>query len=201
MVMENFKIIDFKFAKSTDKFDSKYQQSGAWSRVYEYIYVIDFIKGKKIKDFSIPKIHNSSWGYEGVHVIFRDELDTIGECLHSDICKSEFRETYEYNITTEKIEFENKFDFVVNISTIEHLTTKEERLNAIENLFKQVKVGGYLILTFDYPRVDILEIETLLGVKFIEDNPETRLNGENSLYPNIRYKDLNIVYLILEKNV
>jgi len=198
--MNNFKVIDFKFAKANDSYDLKYMQSGAWSRIYEYKFVTDFINSRKLKDFSIPKIHNSSWGYEGVHVIFRDELDKIGEYLHSDICKSEFRETYEYNITTEKKEFENKFDFVVNISTIEHLKTKEERLLAIENLFKQVKIGGYFVLTFDYPRVSIEEIENFLGIKLVEDDVKLRLNGENSKYPNEIYKNLNIVYLTLQKN-
>lgn len=193
--MKNFEIVDFRFADVDDNYDLKYD---AWSRIYEYPYVIDFIKWNMLKNMEKPKIHNSSWGFEGVHVIFRDELDVIGECVHSDIIHSTFRPTYFYDITTEKKEFENKFDFVLNVSTIEHLNTTRNRLLAIENLFKQVKTQGYLILTFDYPSVNLMEIETLLNSKC---KLSTKiLNGENSKNPNLRYKNLNIIFLILKKN-
>jgi hypothetical protein len=193
--MKNFKVVDFRFAETTDVCNLKY---GAWSRIYEYPYVIDLIKWNMLKNMEKPEIHNTSWGSEGVHVMFRDELDTIGKCVHSDIVSSEFRETYYYNITEESKEFENKFDFVLNVSTIEHLDTVKNRLLAIENLFKQVKVDGYLILTFDYPRVSLSEIESLVNFKCkVSTNI---LNGGNSAIPNVGYKDLNIVYLILKKN-
>jgi len=196
--MNKFKVIDFRFAKATDTHDDKYSQAGAWSRLFEYPYVIDFIKMHKLKDFSIPEIHNTSWGFEGIHVTFRDDLDLLGTAIHSDIRNSEFRETYYYDITEENKEFEKKFDFVVNVSTIEHLDTANNRLTAIKNLMKQVKVGGYLILTFDYPRVNLNEIETLVGVKC--KVPENALNGANSINPNQAYKDLNIVYLTLRND-
>ena len=193
--MKNFTIIDFKFAEVTDNFNLKYKE---WSRIYEYSYVIEFIRWNTLKDMEKPEIHNSSWGYEGVHVMFRDELDMIGKCTHSDIISSTFRETYYYNITEEKKEFENKFDFVLNISTIEHLNSVDERIMAIQNLYKQLKAGGYLILTFDYPRVNLTEIEELVQTKC--KIPINLLNGENSASPNNNYINLNIVYLIIQKN-
>jgi len=196
--MKNFKIIDFRFAEATDEHDVKYNQIGAWSRLFEYPYVINFIKMNKLKGFDITEIHNTSWGFEGIHVTFRDELDKLGTSIHSDIRNSEFRDTYYYDITKENKEFEKKFDFVVNVSTIEHLNTVGDRLKAIENLMKQVKAGGYLILTFDYPRVNLNEIETLVGRKC--DVPVNALNGSNSTNPNQAYKDLNIIYLILRNN-
>lgn len=193
--MKKFEVIDFRFAEITDKFDIKYS---AWSRVYEYKYVIDFIKEHKYNDFIIPEIHNTSWGFEGVHIIFRDELDLIGKSVHSDIVYSIYRDSNYYDITTENKEFENKFNFVLNISTIEHLNNIKERLIAIQNLFKQVKIGGYLILTFDYPRVNLLEIENLVNKRC--EVPINVLNGKNSVCPNKNYENLNIVYLILQKN-
>jgi SAM-dependent methyltransferase len=193
-IMENIDVIDFRFAEATDKFNVKYE---AWSRIYEYEYVLDFIKWNMYKGMEKPKIHNTSWGFEGVHVIFRDDLDLIGECVHSDIVHSNQRETYFYDITTENKVFENKFDFVLNVSTIEHLNIAKERVLAIQNLFKQVKNGGYLILTFDYPRVNLLEIESLVNSKCKE--PINPLNGKNSFCQNMNYKNLNIVYLILRK--
>lgn len=189
----NFEVIDFRFAKFTDNHDLKYK---AWSRIYEYQYVIDFIKINK--DISIPEIHNSSWGFEGVHVLFHDDLDLIGECIHSDIVHSEYRNTYYYDITTENREFANKFNFVINVSTIEHLETSDVIYKSIENLFKQVKPGGYLILTFDYPRVNLSEIESFIEHKCTYDVKDI-LNGSNSKIVDERYENLNIVYLILKK--
>ncbi len=197
-IMNNIEVIDFRFAEVTDNYDLKYKQDGAWSRIYEYLYVTEFIKLNKLKNLTIPEIHNSSWGFEGIHVIFRDELDILGKCVHSDIVHSDHRETYYYDIITENKDFVNKFDFVVNISTIEHLNTAKDRILSIQNLFKQVKAGGYLIMTFDYPRVNLVEIETLVGSKCHEKI--NVLNGENSINPNINYKNLNIIYLILKKN-
>lgn len=196
--MNNFTVIDFRFANANDLYDEKYVHKDIWSRLYEYYYVIDFIKWNQYKNMEKPKIHNTSWGFMGIHTMFRDELDTIGECVHSDIVHSKERVTYYYDITTEEKKFENNFDFVLNVSTIEHLDTKELRIVAIENLFKQVKPNGYLILTFDYPRVSLPEIETLINTKCkISENP---LNGINSVVKNINYKDLNIVYLVVRKN-
>lgn len=195
--MNNFAVIDFRFAKVNDPYDMKYGLKDLWSRLYEYKYVLDFIKWNMLKNMEKPKIHNTSWGYEGIHTTFRDELDVIGICIHSDIIYSTERNTYYYDITTEEKTFQNQFDFVLNISTIEHLDTIRQRIIAIENLYKQVKVGGYLILTFDYPRVSLLEIEGLINAKC--KLLINALNGGNSIVPNINYKDLNIVYLILRK--
>mgnify|MGYP005836988699 CR=1 FL=1 len=196
--MDKFSVVDFRFANANDQYDKKYAQKDIWSRLYEYHYVIDFIKWHMYKDMEKPKIHNSSWGFMGIHSMFRDELDSIGECVHSDIVYSSERPTYYYDITTEEKKFENSFQFVVNVSTIEHLDSKEKRIAAIENLFKQVMPNGYLILTFDYPRVSLSEIEKLVGEKCkVSENP---LNGENSVVQNLNYKELNIVYLILKKN-
>jgi len=195
--MKNFKVIDFRFADVNDNYDEKYAIDGVWSRLYEYHYVLNTIKMNMLKNMSKPKIHNSSWGFAGIHVPFRDELDGIGECIHSDIQNSDVRDTYYYDITMEEPEFENYYDFVLNISTIEHLDGKEKRFQAIENLWKQVKVGGYLILTFDYPRVNLSKIEVLIDFKCKQ--PINVLNGENSINPNKNYKDLNIIYLVLKK--
>lgn len=192
--MENYSVIDFRFARNSDEYNMKYNQLGAWSRIYEYEYVTNFILRNNISN---PIIHNSSWGFEGIHVKFRDELDLIGDCLHTDIVTSKYRDTTYYDITKIHEEWINKFNYVLNISTIEHLSSKVDRINAINNLFNQVKCGGYLVLSFDYPRVDLGEIESLVGVKCSDFND--RLNGSNSINPNNKYNDLNIVYLILKK--
>lgn len=186
------KVIDFRFLTLDDKNSSRYEN---WSRTYEYPVVINFIK----EHIGIgDKIHNSSWGFGGVHIPFSDDLDVISKnVLHSDITTSTHRETYYYDITKEKKEFENTFDFVLNISTIEHLNNKEERIASFKNLYNQVKTGGYLILTFDYPRVELHEFENLVGEKCKKEGEV--LSGANSIIKNDRYHDLNIILLIVQK--
>lgn len=196
--MKNFTVIDFRFANANDQYDVNYAQKNIWSRLYEYHYVLDFIRHNLNESTEKPKIHNSSWGFMGIHTMFRDELDTIGECVHSDISNSTERPTYYYDITVEEKSFENKFRFVLNISTIEHLINKEKRIVAIKNLYKQVEPNGFLIITFDYPSVNLFEIEQIVNAKCeLSSNP---LNGANSIIKNENYKNLNIVYLILKKN-
>lgn len=196
--MVNYKTIDFRFASKDDVHEPVFVLPHMWSRPYEYHYVLDFIRLNTLKDWGVPLIHNSSWGFEGVHVTFRDMLDEIGDCLHSDIVKSKFRDTFRYNITKENKDLENKFNFVINISTIEHLNGRGSRIAAIENLFKQVKPGGYLVITFDYPKANLSEIEELMRSKCII--VENALNGDNSVMPNKRCSGLNIVYLVLQKD-
>ena len=53
---------------------------------------------------------------------------------------------------------------VLNVSTIEHLPS-DKRLLSLKNLIDQLEDGGHLILTFDYPDIDILQIENFFGLK------------------------------------
>jgi SAM-dependent methyltransferase len=165
-----------------------------WSRAYEYPIVLENLKNDSKSNL---KIHNTSWGFKNVHVTFRDILDDIGECTHSDIVKSEYRDTFYYDITKEKNDFENKFDYVINVSTIEHLPSKKLQLTALKNLYKQVKKGGKLIVTFDYPRVDLKMIEEWVNTKC--NKPQSILNGSNSVAPDPRYKNLNVIFLVIKK--
>lgn len=194
------KVYDYRFCYKLDDYDLIYDDGSSWSRPYEYKYITNFIEDKinfnQQKEPKI-KIHNTSWGFEGVHIKFRDNLDQYGECLHSDIVKSEYRETYNYNITEDEFKFHNNFDFVINVSTIEHLSAEHQKL-ALMNLYKQVKVGGYLLLTFDYPRVPLNIINDTFNLKIKNDNLE-KLNGNNSIVKNEKYGNLNIVFLTVQK--
>lgn len=184
---------EFRFLKNDDIHNSKIYPN--WSRTYEYPIILNFLN-KKINNNE--KIHNSSWGFEGVHVKFRDELDKIADCLHSDIVNSNYRKTYYYDVLSKDYKLVNNFDFVINVSTIEHLSTSNDQIKALNNLYKQVKEGGYLIVTFDYPRVDLKLIEDWVDSNCKKDN--NILNGENSIYKNEKYKHLNIILLIIKKD-
>jgi SAM-dependent methyltransferase len=192
------KIIDYRFITTKDNANSEFN---SWSRVYEYQYCLDFINSNGMGDVTI---HNSAWGTDDKtkwascadHVLFREKLDKLGECIHSDLEESLKLETYKYDITKDHPEFNGKFDYVVNISVIEHLPI-EKQFEVIKNLLNQVKEGGHLICTFDFPRVPIKLLTEFLGVEIL-DNGE-RLCGSNSIKPNNRYEKLNVIGLIIKK--
>lgn len=203
-------IIDFGFFNYNEPYENKYSW---WSRIYEYDYVIKTIDSL-IKDKDIL-IHNTSWGYEGDHVIFKNTLDNIYKnSLHSDIKKSNINNTFIYDIT-KKIDdkYINYFDVVINISTIEEVPF--DNIQIIKNLFEQVKVNGYLIITFDFDEntknkngngsMNINEVLEFLkdainykDFSTISTNTNS-LNGINSVKPNSRYVNLNCGKLILKK--
>ena len=63
-------IIDFRFLMVSDNCDLKYN---AWSRIYEYPYVLNMLMNLGANKNS--KIHNSSFGFEGCHLLFKNDLD------------------------------------------------------------------------------------------------------------------------------
>ena len=90
------RVIEFKYLTRNDLFDKKYV---AWSRIYEYPYVLNMLTQLDANKNST--IHNTSWGFEGCHVTFKDDLDNLySNTLHSDIKKSSLKNTTVYDITT-----------------------------------------------------------------------------------------------------
>ena len=171
--MENFKIVKSEFITTDYKKEEKYKH---WSRIYEWPYVIDVIKEIKPKS-----IHNTSCGGldEGdcLHITFCKDIDSLcDKAIHSDIwggtyigteIKPEYDNFIYYDITES---FSGKNDMVLNISTLEHLP-KDKIINAIDNLLSQLNVNGHMILTFDYPDIDINIIEDYFQCKIkISDN-------------------------------
>lgn len=192
--MDGFEIIDYRFAITSDKYDDKYFAN--WSRPYEYKYVMDFILAHKSGDITI---HNTACGgHHDIHNIFRDELDKIGTCVHSDLVRTGNKEIQYYDIRNKHLGFKNTFDFVLNISTIEHVDS--DKIKIIENLFSQVKSGGYLVMTFDFPKIRPEVLEPLLGV--VCKKPDNCLTGVNSVSPNLDPEfNHEIVFLVLRKKI
>jgi SAM-dependent methyltransferase len=156
-------------------------------------------------------IHNTSWGFSGCHVLFKNDLDNIYKnTLHSDVIKSNFDNTMVYDIT-KKIEdkFLNCFDYVLNISTVEEVNSPN--VEVIKNLFEQVKQGGYLILTFDYDSnscntygngsINLTEVEDYVGQKCKGIDELNLLNCRISLIPsNCDWMyNLNCGLLVIQK--
>lgn len=144
-------IIEFRYINKNDCFDNSYPH---WSRKYEYPTVINEVK-KRFSEFkSPPKIHNSSWGFDiEHHTKFKNELERefiTHNVTNSDIIYNGVPNTCYHDITLPPNEnFKEQFDFVLNVSAVEEISGDHNTF--VQNLFEQVRPGGYLICTFDYP--------------------------------------------------
>jgi hypothetical protein len=181
--MENkFKIIKSEFITHKYNVNNKYIH---WSRIYEWSYVIE-----TIKDIKPKTIHNTACGGldEGdcLHLTFCRDIDELCDSTtHSDTWgggyigtdnKPDKNNFIYYDITKP---FDGKSDMVLNISTIEHLP-KDNIIESIDNLLNQLNKKGHLILTFDYPDIDIKTIEDYFNVEITKpDNSIT--NGRLSV--------------------
>jgi hypothetical protein len=199
--MYKMEVVEYRFLTTNDKYDLNYPW---WSRAYEYPFVLEQLQ--KLGASTSSKIHNTSWGFEGMHVRFKEVLDNeYSDCIHSDVRASILPKTMYYDITkTIESRYKNFFDFVINISTIEEVG--HDNISIIKNLFDQVKVGGYLILTFDYDKnvkteacgsINIDSVNEFTGMK-IEKN-KYMISGNNSAYIQHYYNNLNCGVLILKK--
>ena len=191
------KVLDFRFLSTEDICDDELFNDGhAWSRCYEYPIVLNLMD-KYLNTEST--VHNSSWGFQGIHTIFKESLDKkYKNVLHSDIKFSNLPNTMVYNILEEPPEkFKNYFDCVLNISTVEEVGGDHTQI--IKNLYNQVKAGGYLICTFDYPGIQLEKVENFINKKI--KIPKNLLNGSNSVVKNNRYSNLNCGLLVIENNI
>lgn len=164
----NYKIIRYEFITNEYPIEMKYVH---WSRMYEWKYVLDVLK-----TINPNSIHNTACGGlnsgDCLHLTFCKDINVFGNrVIHSDVWgrdnyigiknKPEGDNFIFYDITTDYID---KFDVVLNISTIEHLPQSQREI-AIKSLYNQVNIGGHLILTFDYPDVDLNEMEKIFKIQ------------------------------------
>ena len=185
-------LVEFRKLSTNDRYDLKYK---AWSRVYEYPVVLDCIsKYLGRKDILI---HNSSWGFKDVHIVFKEDLESNFESVvNSDILRSEEPNTAVLDITVQPPqEYINKFDAVINVSTVEEVDA--DHLEIIKNLLMQVRTGGYLIITFDLPGMQLRKLEKLFNINIACDSND--LNGKNSSAPEVRYSTFNCGLLVVKK--
>lgn len=185
-------ILEFRKIRLSDRYDKKY---GAWSRIYEYPLVLDKIKEHNNVDN--PKIHNTSWGFEGCHVTFKNDVDDLYiESYHSDIKPSTLPKTGVWDLTKEpNEEFVNNYDVVLNVSTMEEV--KFNHITIFNNMLKQVKDGGILVCTFDLPGLQLEKFEGLFKQKIERFDDE--LDGSVSVTPNNKYEHLSCGLLVIRK--
>jgi len=189
----SFEVLEYRKVRLSDRYDEKYE---AWSRIYEYPLVIDKIREHtSTTDISI---HNSSWGFNELHACFKNDLENeFKEVVNSDLLPSEVPNTVIWDITTRPPEeYLDRFDFVLNVSTVEEVDA--DHLMIIENLVSQVKPGGYLIMTFDMPGMQMAKLNKLLNKELVEF--EDNINGANSAIPLAKYSHLNCGLLVLRRD-
>lgn len=189
------KVLKFGFFDKDDKHDMKFQHEICWSRIYEYPFVLDEIKNTGIQS---PKIHNASWGFRDIHLVFKTWLDVHYDTLHSDVRGSTFYNTTHWDITKPSAH-KDYFDIVINISTIEEIPNGNHP-EIIQHHLDQLKPGGYFIFTFDYPGINLSAVEEFVGHKISE--PNLRLNPKNSVWPDRKLglpEEFYVGYMVLQK--
>ena len=185
-------ILEFK---SID-IDNKYDLDGKWwSRIYEYPLILDLLD--KYGAVNESKIHNTCWGFEGVHIWFKNILDNkYINNINSDIRLSNEPNTCIYNLTSlPEPEWIENFDFVINISTLEEV--KADHIEVFKNSFSMVKPGGYFLCTFDLPGLQLDKFEDYFKKKYeLTPNP---INGLNSKWPDKGAINLSCGYMVIKK--
>jgi hypothetical protein len=186
-------VLEFRKIVIDDIYDSLYDGRGVWSRGYEYPLVISRINQHYTEHNST--IHNTSWGFEGVHVLFKDELDRIFPgTVHSDIKGSSYPNTFIYDITQPPLD-DKQYDFVVNVSTLEEVSGSH--ISIFNNLFSMVKPGGIFIATFDLPGLQLSEFESLFNMPLKTDG--IPISGDVTRFKDLSSSHLTCGIMVLRK--
>ena len=99
--------------------------------------------------------------------------------------------------------WQDSFDFVVNVSTLEEVNTNH--VDIFNRLVYMTKPGGIIICTFDLPGLQIAKFEALFNQKYQQsDNHVTPSNSiVNGHYPHPSYMNYNmhlkVGYFIVQK--
>lgn len=187
-----FELVHFSYLDKKMEFELKW---GWWSRIYEYPLVLNQLKDLGWNRNSL--VHNTCWGSQGCHILFKNQLES--ECdfvTNSDVMKSQEPNTTILDLRhTPPDYWLNRFDFVLNVSTLEEI--RFSHIKIFENLLSMVKPGGHLIATFDLPGLDLEIFEELFqsNIKEVDE----RLNGENSPYKMSQFSNLEVGYLVVKR--
>lgn len=186
------KILEFRSINRSHRFDL---EGKFWSRIYEYPLVLDLLD--KYNKHTDPFIHNTCWGWEGVHIWFKNILETkYSNITNSDLKRSTEPNTCVYNLKSDpKEEWIEAFDFVLNISTLEE--TGGNHIDIFNKSFSMVKPNGYFIATFDLPGLQLHKFEDFFNIKYKIE--EDAINGSNSEAPQDKYKHLSCGYMVIQK--
>ena len=186
------KIELFRYLRTDSPHDDRYPH---WSRKYEYPTVLNEILKRK-SEFVTPTVHNSSWGFdEEHHQKFKNSLEAefgVVNVTNSDIIYRQIPNTCYHNITEPPNEnFREKFDFVLNVSALEEIPGDHDQY--LRNLYDQVKPGGYLICTFDYPGLRLSNLDNILD----NSDYENRLFRDTTGWINVG--EISVLLFVAKK--
>lgn len=146
---------------------------------------------------SASHVHNTCWGYQGEHVEFKEILDRSYRTTNSDLQPSSLPNTWVWDVTKKSpAEWNGEFDFCINISSIEEVYYASH-LQILKNLIEQLKHGGYLIITFDYPGMQLRALESFLGQRI--ESGSCPITGSNSAQPMPAFHHLKVGFLVIQK--
>lgn len=190
------KVLEFRYITKNDIFDDTFPH---WSRKYEYPTVMDYLF--EIYDNKEPpiKVHNTSMGFDvDHHIRFKTMLESFfGETnvVSSDLQPRYLPNSCVYDVTAyPSASFHEAFDCVLNISALEEIPG--DHVQHLLNLYANLKVGGYLIITFDLPGFQLERVEEFLGQKISMNEYEDRIVG----YGGPWFDGLNVGLLIIQKD-
>lgn len=193
----SFRVRKFSFFSSEDPNDLRFGHEICWSRIYEYPFVLAEIRAMGVAS---PHIHNASWGFTDIHLVFKTWLDIqYDHVVHTDIRPSTLCRTALWDITVPPTEaFRDRFDCVLNISTLEEVPA--DHVELLKHHLVQLKVGGRFIGTFDVPGLQLESIERFLDETVV--TPPSRLSPRNSRLEDRKLglsDDFTVGYLVIER--
>lgn len=156
-----------------------------WSRIYEYPFAISQLRGS---------IHNTSWGYEGIHLVFRDWLDShYRNVVHSDV-----RGPTVWDIRTPPPEeWLGRFDTLLSISTLEEVEADHPAIIR-DHFLPQLTPGGRAIVTFDVGGFQLAATERWLNQTIrIPERPLTPATSPRPDHTMGLPDEFRVGYLIL----
>lgn len=167
-----------------------------WSRCYEYELALTRLAACQLRHDGRLRVHNTACGASPLHTAFAQSLCDRYKTINSDIEPTERKGAWPwvpnytfYNLFTPS---PLRFDAVLCISTIEHLTGN--LLGVLDNLYAQVDAGGMLFVTMDVslnaPR-NVLETWTGRVV----EPPDNVMTPQNSVYRDAGHQPTGILYL------
>lgn len=175
-----YQLRDLSFFAASDEADSRFTCDICWSRPYEYQWAIRVIQRRRLVG---PRIHNTSWGHQGIHLVFKTWLDVLYEhTIHSDLIPSTLHGCNQWNITTPPpTAWLDRFDVVLSISTLEEVAGDHVAIIR-DRLLPQLRRGGLLAVTFDVPGFQLDKIEAWLGDSI--STPPDPLTPRSSRWPD-----------------
>lgn len=147
-----------------------------WSRPYEYATAL-----QELEKLNPANVHNACWGFEGVHILFKNALEKIygtENVLNTDMMESSVPNTQVWNaFDAPNSEWHDSFDAALCISTVEEVENFrgaweitggkfQRQMWVLQRIAQTVKPGGHIIITFDYPGLELAQFEAFFKTEF-----------------------------------